>query len=106
MMELWLVLLAAGALTFATRLSFLALLANREIPALALQALRFVPPAVLSAIVFPELLMRDGQLIVSLENPRLIAGLVAIVVAWRLKRIFPTIAAGMLVLWALQVMTA
>lgn len=102
MIELWLVLLAAGALTFGTRLSFLALLANREIPPLAMQALRFVPPAVLSAIVFPELLLRDGQLSVSLDNLRLAAGLVSIVVAWRLKRILPTIGAGMLVLWALQ----
>ena len=105
MIELWLALLAAGALTFATRLSFLALLANREIPALAMRGLRFVPPAVLSAIVFPELLMRGGQLTVSVDNPRLIAGLVAIVIAWRLKKIFPTIGAGMLVLWALQVVS-
>jgi len=71
-----------------------------------MQALRFVPPAVLSAIVFPELLMRDGQLTVSAENLRLIAGLVAIIVAWRLKKILPAIAAGMLALWALQAATA
>lgn len=102
MTELWIVLLAAGALTFLTRLSFVALLSNREIPPLAMQALRFVPPAVLSAIVFPELLIRDGQIAVSPENLRLIAGIIAIIVAWKVKRIFPTIALGLLALWALQ----
>jgi len=106
MMELWIVLLCAGAFTFVTRLSFLVLLRNREVPSLAMQALRFVPPAVLSAIVFPEVLIHDGQLAASPENLRLIAGVVAILVAWRFKRIFPTIAAGMLALWALQAATA
>lgn len=102
MTDLWIVLLAAGLLTFLTRLSFISMLSERGFPPVVMQALRFVPPAVLTAIVFPELLMRDGQLAVSAENLRLVAGVVAILVAWRLKRIFPTIAAGMLVLWALQ----
>jgi len=102
MIELWIVLLAAGALTFLTRLSFISLLANRNISPLAMQALRFVPPAVLAAIVFPELLIRDGEIAVSTGNPRLIAGVIAILVAWRVGRIFPTIAVGMLALWVLQ----
>jgi branched-subunit amino acid transport protein len=102
MIDLWTVLLAAGVATFATRLSFIALLANREIPPLAMQALRFVPPAVLTAIVFPELLIRDGQLCVTPDNFRLLAGTIAIAVAWRFKRILPTIAMGMLSLWLLQ----
>jgi branched-subunit amino acid transport protein len=102
MTDLWIVLLAAGLLTFLTRLSFISMFSQRGFPPVVMQALRFVPPAVLTAIVFPELLMRGGQLAVSAENLRLVAGVVAILVAWRLKRIFPTIAAGMLVLWALQ----
>ncbi|HWQ37589.1 MAG TPA: AzlD domain-containing protein [Burkholderiales bacterium] len=101
MTELWMALLAGGALTFLSRLSFISLLAGREIPPLAMQALRFVPPAVLSAIVFPELLMRNGTLDAAPDNPRLIAGCIAIFVAWKFRRILPTIAAGMVSLWLL-----
>jgi len=101
-MNLWLVVIVAGVLTFLIRLSFISLPANWEMPHWAQRALSFVPPAVMTAIVFPELLLRDGHLAVSLDNHRLIAGLIAIMVAWRFKTIMPTIVAGMAALWLLQ----
>jgi branched-subunit amino acid transport protein len=66
------------------------------------QALRFVPPAVLTAIIVPELLYRDGQIDVALTNVRLLAGLIAIVVAWRTKSALFTIGVGMIALWVLS----
>ncbi len=101
-MNLWLVVIVAGMLTFLIRLSFISLLANWELPPLFQRALGLVPPAVMSAIVFPELLIRDGQLAVGLDNHRLIAGVAAILVAWRFKKIMPTIVVGMAALWLLQ----
>ncbi|MBN1146207.1 MAG: AzlD domain-containing protein [Anaerolineales bacterium] len=101
-MSLWLVMIVAGLATHLTRASFIILLGRRPMPSLLLRALRFVPPAVLSAIVFPELLMPSGALHISPGNLRLLAGLVAILVAWRTKNIVLTIVVGMLVLWALQ----
>jgi branched-subunit amino acid transport protein len=73
-----------------------------EIPTRLKQALRFVPPAVLSAIIFPELLQPGGRLDVSLGNERLVAGLLAMVVAWRTKNVLWTIIVGMAALWLLQ----
>jgi branched-subunit amino acid transport protein len=64
--------------------------------------LRFVPPAVLSAIIVPELLRPAGVLSVSLANPRLLAGLLAALVVWRTRNAFAAIAVGMLAFWALQ----
>lgn len=101
-MSLWLVVIVAGVLTFLIRLSFISLWANREMPPLVQRALSFVPPAVMSAIVFPELLVRNGHLAMALENHRLIAGVIAILIAWHFKKIMPTIVAGMAALWLLQ----
>ncbi|HEV8644410.1 MAG TPA: AzlD domain-containing protein [Burkholderiales bacterium] len=101
-MNLWPVVIVAGVLTFLIRLSFISMLANWEMPPLFQRALGFVPPAVLTAIVFPELLIRDGHFAVNMENHRLTAGVIAILVAWRFKKIMPTIVAGMAVLWLLQ----
>ena len=101
-MNLWLVVIVAGGLTFLIRLSFVSLLANWEMPPLAQRALSFVPPAVMTAIVFPELLIRDGHFAVNMDNHRLMAGVIAILVAWRFKKIMPTIVAGMAALWLLQ----
>jgi branched-subunit amino acid transport protein len=96
----WLPLfVAAGLVTFAIRLSFIALLGRVELPALLTRSLRFVPPAVLSAIILPELLVKDGALDLRPGNVRLIAGVVAAVVAWRTRNVVLTIAAGMAALW-------
>jgi len=101
----WLPALAlAGLLTFATRLSFIALLGRVETPPLLARALRYVPPAVLSAIVFPELLLKEGKVDVTLHNLRLFAGLLAVLVAWRTKSVLLTIAVGMGTLWLLQLL--
>ena len=99
----WIPVLAlAGLLTFGTRLSFIALLGRVETPDLLRRALRYVPPAVLSAIILPELIVRQGAVDVSLRNPRLLAGIAAALVALRTRNVLFTIGAGMVALWVLQ----
>ncbi|HSB21397.1 MAG TPA: AzlD domain-containing protein [Anaeromyxobacteraceae bacterium] len=92
----------AGLATFATRLSFIALLGRVETPRLLQRALRLVPPAVLTAIIVPELVVRDDAADLSPGNLRLLAGLVAMAVALRWRNVLLTIAAGMAALWILQ----
>ena len=99
----WLAALAlGGALTFATRLSFIALLSHVEPPPLVRRALRLVPPAVLSAIILPELLVHDGAVDLAPGNARLVAGAIAAAIAWRTRNVPLTIVAGMASLWTLQ----
>lgn len=94
-MNIWLVMLIAGLLTFATRLSFIFLLDRIRVPEWFRRGLRFVPVAVLSAIILPELTSPGGSLFLSWRNPQLLAGLVAILVAWRTRNVILTIVAGM-----------
>jgi branched-subunit amino acid transport protein len=99
---LWLTILGAGAVTFALRLSLIALLGRIRIPPSLRQALRFVPAAVLTAVVIPLLFYKNGVLEVSLGNERLLAGLVAALIAWRTRSVLFTLVGGMATLWALQ----
>jgi branched-subunit amino acid transport protein len=101
-MTTWLVLIAGGVITFAIRLSFILLFGRLEVPPWLQRALRFVPPAVLTAIIAPELFLSDGNFDLSLGNTRLLAGGLAILVAWKTKNVFLTILAGMATLWILQ----
>ncbi|UCE00781.1 MAG: AzlD domain-containing protein [Chloroflexota bacterium] len=103
---IWLTIIAAGVLTFATRLSFILLYGQIRMPAFMERALRFVPAAVLTAIFFPELMVNEGDLVLSIVNPRLLAGLLAIVVAWRTKNVIYTITIGMITLWILQYLSS
>jgi branched-subunit amino acid transport protein len=100
--NIWLMMLIAGIVTYATRLSFILLVGQRQVPPLARRALRFVPPAVLTAIIVPEIMLQNGQLAITPGNARLLAGLLAILVAWRTRNALLTIVVGMLALWAIQ----
>jgi branched-subunit amino acid transport protein len=94
-MSLWLVIVFAGLLTFSTRLSFILLLDRIQVPDWFRRGLRFVPVAVLSAIILPELATHNAVIDLSLRNPQLYAGALAILVAWRTKNVLLTISVGM-----------
>ena len=93
---LWLVIFGMGAITYGLRASSLLLAERLPRQAWLGSFLRFVPVAVLSAIVALEMALPDGALNLSpLSNHRLLAGALAILVAWRTKNVILTIAAGM-----------
>jgi branched-subunit amino acid transport protein len=98
----WLAILGAGTVTFVLRLSFIALLGRMEVPPFLERALRYVPAAVLTAVVIPLLFYQDGALEISLGNERLLAGLLAAVIAWRTRNVLLVLGGGMAALWALQ----
>jgi len=100
--NIWLVMLLGGLITFAMRFSLIFLFGRFEVPETMRKALHYVPPAVLSAIVFPELFLHEGTFDLSLENTRLLAGLIAIVVAWFSRNTLITILVGMIALFVLQ----
>lgn len=95
------VLLIAGmtAVTFLPRYGVLALLGRLEMPKPFFRALRYVPVTVLSAIIFPDLLLKDNNLNLNLNNSFLAAGIVAALVSWRTKNMLLTIVVGMVTLW-------
>jgi branched-subunit amino acid transport protein len=99
MSALWAVMIALGLLTFGLRLSFVLLLERWQPPEVVTRALRYVPVAVLTAIFIPEILLRDGSFTFLPLNPRLFAGVAAILVAWKTKSALLTITAGIGIFW-------
>jgi branched-subunit amino acid transport protein len=99
--RVWAVILVAGAGTFAMRASFL-VAAHRlaHVPPGMARILRQIPPAALAAIVLPALVRPGGHL--DLAQPRLLAGALAALVAWRTRNVGITLVAGIAVLMALQ----
>lgn len=86
-----------GVLTYLTRLSFIALLDRWPLSERLQRALRFVPVAALSAIIAPALVFSDRSLALGVDNPRLIGGVAAALVAFVTRNVLLTIAAGMAV---------
>ena len=86
--------------TLAVRYPLLAFLSKGSLPPYILAALKFIPPAVLTAIIVPALLAPNGtDLNFGLTNEYLVAGLVSVVVAWRSKNVLLTLGMGMVTFW-------
>ena len=100
-----LIIIAIGVATFGLRLSFILLVGRVEMPVYFQKALRYVPVAVLSALVMPALLYQEGGLALTAGNERLISGLVAMLVVRYTRNVVLTIGIGMSVLWLLQTLT-
>jgi branched-subunit amino acid transport protein len=91
---LWLTIILAGLITYGIRLSFIVLLGRIDAPVWFRRGLRFVPVAVLTAIIVPETATFGGSLDLSPGNPQIPAALVAILVAWRTRNVLATLLAG------------
>ncbi len=99
--EIWLIILGGMVVTYLIRLSFTVLVPPARLPPAFSRGLIYIPPAILAAIVLPELLIIDGQITISATNFKMLAGFLAAFVAWRYKSVWLTIAVGMLALWVL-----
>ena len=98
----WTLIVGMGVVAFLTRAIFVLPGSHLRLPATAERVLRYAPAAALMAIVIPDLALTQGALSISIENPRLIAGLVAFGLAAATRSVLLTIAGGMAVLTLLR----
>lgn len=89
--------------TFLIRYPLLAMSGRITLPPRLLQALNYVPPAVLTAIIVPSVLIEGDGLWLGVSNPRLMGALVALAVGIWKKNLLLTILVGMgvFLLWQL-----
>lgn len=88
--------------TMATRIPVLLWFSRRKMPDGILRALRYVPPAVLAAIIAPAILMPGGQLSLGLDNAAIPAALVAMLISYRTRNLLLTIVVGMAIFLILR----
>ena len=101
-LKLWAVILAVGALNYLSRVSFIAFFARRSMPPMLARALKYVPAAMLTALILPMVIEVSPAGTVNLFTPKVGAGLLATVVAYFNKGTLWTLGVGMGALWLLQ----
>jgi branched-subunit amino acid transport protein len=100
---IWMVTLVVGVLNFVSRVSFIAWFARNDMPPLLTRALRHVPAAMLTAIAVPAVVfIAPGTLNLTADNAKLVAALVAGLIAWWRKNTVETIVVGMATLWLMR----
>ena len=98
----WLIILGTGVVTYALRFSFLGTVKPHSLPPIFQEALKFVPAAVFAAIVAPQVLIRSDAIDFAPDNPRLLAAIAALVIAWLTRSVTWTLVGGMVALWIVQ----
>jgi branched-subunit amino acid transport protein len=101
-LKLWTVVAIVGVLNYLSRLSFIAIFARRHVPVLLGRAFRYVPAAMLTALVLPMVVAAPPGDPAFASLPKIVAAIVAGVVGFFTRSTLKTLGAGMLTLWALQ----
>ena len=100
---IWFLMIVTGFFTFGTRFVMLTGIFGKKLPVWLIEALRFVPIAVLTAIIVPAVLIDPAnQQIAVTDTHRLLAAFIAIAVALITRQVITTIGAGLATLWVLQ----
>jgi len=103
-LKLWVVIFVVGLLNYLSRLSFIAVFARRRMPPLLGRALKYVPVAMLMALVVPMILGDPVTGNTVALNPKVAAAAIAGAVAYFTRSSLWTIGTGMAALWLLQAM--
>jgi branched-subunit amino acid transport protein len=101
---LWIVIIALAVGTYALRFVFIALMADRPMPAWLLRHLRYTAVAILPAVVTPLVVWpaaTQGQP----DAPRLVAALLALAIGWTTKNVLIAMAGGAIAFYGLQYLT-
>lgn len=100
--SVWVYIISLIILAFVIRASFLVFANRFSLPTSLDRFLRYVPAAVLAALVTPGLFKHSGKLDYSFSNPQIYAGIIAILIAWKTRNVLITLIAGMLALWLIK----
>jgi len=96
-------ILGMAFVTFGIRYFLLAFADRIELPDLLKDSLKFIAPAVLTAITVPAVLMPAGELDISLANPYLISGVLALIAGILSRNVLMTIFVGLLAFFLYQI---
>ena len=97
----WLSIIVAGILTYFTRMTMITFV-NRDMLGDKIKAvLEYVPSAVFPAIIFPAIFINDYGLFVEINDPKIFAAIVAVIVGYLSKNIIATISSGLVSYWFL-----
>jgi branched-subunit amino acid transport protein len=97
---IFLTILGMALVTYVPRLLPVYFLSSRSRPPLVVDWLRYVPVAVLAAMLFPSLLVEEGQVVLAPSNIFLWAAFPTLLVAWKTRSLFGSVVVGMILVAA------
>lgn len=101
-LTLWGLFVAVGIATLVLRVAFIEGHGRWSVPPLLQRALQYVPASVLAALVAPAVVLPPAGSDVLVDWPRLLAAVIAALMAWFFRNTLYSLLAGMGSLLAMQ----
>ncbi|WP_378955352.1 AzlD domain-containing protein [Pelosinus sp. sgz500959] len=100
--EIFFIIIGMAVVTFFTRFASAILFRQTGVPVWFERWMKHVPTGILTALIIPTLLLPKGYLDVSTQNHYLLAGVVAILVAYRYRSVLVTMGVGLMVMLSMR----
>ncbi len=99
--DLLLLFAGMGLVTYLPRFIPLALFAKRDVSPWFSEWLSFIPPALLAALLVPELILSKSTqgMVLDFSNPKLLVAVPTFILAAKTKSLGGTVVGGMLLYW-------
>jgi len=98
-MSNWALILYCGLITYLTRFSMIALIKKEMFNDRTREVLSYVPSAIFPAIIFPAIFLDNSGLILTEDNPKIIAAVIATIIGIFSRSIIATIFSGLASYW-------
>ena len=95
----WLSIIIAGILTYLTRMTMIALVSRDMLGDRIKAVLAYVPSAVFPAIICPAIFINDYGSFIEMNDPKIFAAIVAIIVGYFSRNVIATILSGLISYW-------
>jgi branched-subunit amino acid transport protein len=95
----WLSIIIAGILTYLTRMTMIALVSRDMLGDRIKAVLAYVPSAVFPAIIFPAIFINDYGSFIEMNDPKIFAAIIAIIVGYFSRNVIATILSGLISYW-------
>lgn len=92
--KILLTILGMSLVTYLPRMLPLVVLSRIKLPAVFIRWLGYIPPAVLSALLLPGILISEGQVNLTFDNHALMASIPCLIAALVWKNMFVTVVVG------------
>ncbi len=98
-MSIWISIIIAGIINYLSRLGSVLLIKPERLNENTKKILSYVPSAVFPAIIFPAVFLNESNVIVQINDPKIIGFIVSIIIGYLSKSIITTIISGLLSYW-------
>lgn len=99
-----LIILGMSIVTYLPRVLPIIVLSKTKIPEWFMRWLKYIPIAVLSALLVPEIMISENAVNLSLENKNLLAAIPCFLIAYKTKNLFITVITGIIAMLVMNLL--